>query len=188
MLNVSAVATTLFFGGWRAPVPLSLIGDGVLNTGWWPLLWFLAKVWMFMFLFVWVRGTLLRLRYDQFMRFGWKILIPAALISIVAVAGVQGVRRFTDIDLRTMLLVLAGVAVVGVVISFLVPEKKPEPAAGPPPFDAFADGYPVPPLPGQTMPASPRRLRMAAAQAVTVEATTAVLEAGPAGEEEMPRG
>ncbi len=188
MLNVSAVATTLFFGGWRAPVPLSLIGDGVLNTGWWPLLWFLAKVWMFMFLFVWVRGTLLRLRYDQFMRFGWKILIPAALLWIVAVAGVQGVRRFTDVDLRTMLFVLAGIAVVGVVISFLVPDKKPTVDAGPAPFDAFADGYPVPPLPGQTLPASPRRLRTAAAEAVRVEVPTAVLEAGPAGEEEMPRG
>ncbi len=93
MINVSAIATTLFLGGWRAPVPLSLIGDGMLNNGWWPLLWFLAKIWIFMFLFVWIRGSLLRLRYDQFMRFGWKILIPAALVWIVAVAGVQGVRR-----------------------------------------------------------------------------------------------
>ncbi len=45
MLNVSAVATTLFLGGWRAPWPLSAIGDGVLNTGWWPALWFLVKLW-----------------------------------------------------------------------------------------------------------------------------------------------
>ncbi len=186
MINVSAVATTLFFGGWRAPWPLSLVGDGVLNTGWWPLLWFLAKVWMFMFLFVWVRGTLLRLRYDQFMRFGWKILIPAALVWIVAVAGVQGIRRFTDVDLRTMLFVLAGIAVVGVIVSFLVPEKKPEPEGDPAPFDAFADGYPVPPLPGQSLPESPRRQRAAARAAADVP--TAVLEAGPAGEEEMPRG
>ena len=186
MLNVSAVATTLFFGGWRAPWPLSLIGDGVLNTGWWPLLWFLVKVWMFMFLFVWVRGTLLRLRYDQFMRFGWKILIPSALVWIVAVAGVQGVRRFTDVDLRTMLFVLGGVALVGVVVSFLIPEKKPEPDTGPPPFDAFGGGYPVPPLPGQTLPPSPRR--GASARAAEGSTPTAVLEAGSTGEEEKPRG
>ncbi len=188
MLNVSAVATTLFFGGWRAPWPLSMIGDGVLNTGWWPLLWFLAKVWFFMFLFVWVRGTLLRLRYDQFMRFGWKILIPSALVWIVAVAGVQGVRRFTDVDLNTMLFTLGGIALVGVVVSFLIPEKKPEPESGPPPFDAFAGGYPVPPLPGQTLPASPRRGAAAREGQASVEAPTAVLEAGSTGEEEKPRG
>ncbi len=188
MLNVSAVATTLFFGGWRAPWPLSLIDGGVLNTGWWPLLWFLAKVWMFMFLFVWVRGTLLRLRYDQFMRFGWKILIPSALLVIVVVAVGQGLRRFGAVDLRTILFVLTGVAVVGVIVAFAVPEKKPAPPAAPPPFDAFADGYPVPPLPGQTLPVSARRRRMAEARAASAEVPTAVLEAGPAGEEEMPRG
>ena len=99
MLNVSAVATTLFFGGWKAPFGLHLINDGMFNTGWWPLLWFLAKLWFFMFCFVWIRGTLLRFRYDQFMKFGWKVLIPAALIWIVCVAAVQGVRQFTDVDL-----------------------------------------------------------------------------------------
>lgn len=161
MLNVSAVATTLFFGGWRAPWPLSAINDGMFNEGWWPVLWFLAKLWFFMFLFVWIRGTLLRFRYDQFMKFGWKVLIPAALVWIVAVAAVQGVRQFTDVDLQTLLFVLAGLAVVGVVVSFLVPERRPAPAdTGPDePFDAFAGGYPVPPLPGQTLPPSPRRLR-----------------------------
>src|SRR5674476_1177553 len=57
MINVSAVATTLFFGGWRAPWPLSAINDGMLNTGWWPVLWFLGKLWLFMFFFVWVRSS-----------------------------------------------------------------------------------------------------------------------------------
>ncbi|NCT91626.1 NADH-quinone oxidoreductase subunit NuoH [Cellulomonas sp. APG4] len=161
MLNVSAVATTLFFGGWRAPWPISAINDGMFNEGWWPVLWFLAKLWFFMFLFVWIRGTLLRFRYDQFMKFGWKVLIPAALVWIVAVAAVQGVRQFTDVDLQTLLFVLAGLAVVGVVVSFLVPERRQAPVdTGPEePFDAFAGGYPVPPLPGQTLPPSPRRLR-----------------------------
>ncbi|WP_249383417.1 NADH-quinone oxidoreductase subunit NuoH [Actinotalea sp. K2] len=166
MINVSAIATTLFFGGWRAPWPLSAINDGMFNEGWWPVLWFLAKMWMFMFMFVWVRGTLLRFRYDQFMKIGWKILIPAALGWIVLVAVVQSVRQFTDTDLRTLLIVLGAIALVGIGASFLIPEKKAppaEPRAKDQPFDAFADGYPVPPLPGQQLPPSPRRLRARAA-------------------------
>jgi len=165
MLNVSAVATTLFFGGWRAPWPLSWIGDGVLNTGWWPLLWFVAKVWLFMFLFVWIRGTLLRFRYDQFMTFGWKVLIPSALVWLVCVAVVQGVRQFAGADVWAMLPWLGGAILVVVALSFLIPEKKPapEPPTSDEPFDAFAGGFPVPPLPGQTLPPSPRaRLRAAA--------------------------
>ena len=90
MLNVSAVATTLFLGGWRAPWPISAINDGMFNEGWWPVLWFLAKLWALMFVFVWIRGSVLRFRYDQFMKIGWKVLIPAALIWVVAVGVVQG--------------------------------------------------------------------------------------------------
>ncbi|MBX9243250.1 NADH-quinone oxidoreductase subunit NuoH [Actinotalea ferrariae] len=182
MLNVSAVATTLFFGGWKAPFGLGLINDGMLNQGWWPVLWFLAKLWFFMFLFVWIRGTLLRFRYDQFMKFGWKVLIPAALVWIVCVAVVQGVRQFTDVDLRTLLIVLGVIAVVGIGLSFLVPEKKPEPEPEPEAFDAFAGGYPVPPLPGQTLPPSPRRARLEAqrAQGGTGTATATITQA-PSG-------
>src|SRR5690606_17519769 len=163
MLNVSAVATTLFFGGWKAPFGLHLINDGMCNTGWWPLLWFLAKLWFFMFLFVWIRGTLLRFRYDQFMKFGWKVLIPAALVWIVAVAAVQGVRQFTDVDLQTLLIALGVVAVIVILASYLIPERRAAAQeAEAKEFDAFAAGYPVPPLPGQTLPPSPRRARMAA--------------------------
>src|SRR5665647_2871536 len=118
MINVSAVATTLFFGGWRAPWPLSAINDGMLNTGWWPVLWFLGKLWLFMFFFVWVRGTLVRFRYDQFMRFGWKVLIPTALGWVVCVATVQGVRQFTTFGLRPMLLTFGVVALVAVGLSY----------------------------------------------------------------------
>jgi NADH-quinone oxidoreductase subunit H len=184
MLNVSAVATTLFFGGWRAPWPISAINDGMFNEGWWPVLWFLAKVWMFMFLFVWIRGSALRFRYDQFMKIGWKVLIPVALGWVVCVAVVQGVRQFSGLDLRTLLFAIAGVVLVGVLISFLVPEKKEEePAPGdrggePEEFDAFAAGYPVPPLPGQVLPPSPRQQRreQAARDAQTTTETPQVTQ------------
>jgi len=191
MLNVSAVATTLFFGGWRAPWPLSAINDGMLNTGWWPLLWFLAKLWFFMFMFVWIRGTLVRFRYDQFMRFGWKVLIPAGLGWVVMVAAVQGVRQFTDVDLQTLLVALGIAALIGVGISFVIPEKAPpRKKRRPAEFDAFAGGYPVPPLPGQTLPPSPRRARLAEQRAAG-PSSAALLEAGdsdPVDDEEDSRG
>ncbi len=186
MINVSAVATTLFLGGWRAPWPISAINDGMFNTGWWPLLWFLAKVWVLMFFFVWVRGTLLRFRYDQFMKLGWKVLIPAALVWLVAVALVQGVRQFGNLELRPLLIVLAAVIVVALGISFLIPEKKPVKAAkpaGPVEIDPFADGYPVPPLPGQTLPPSPRAARKVAAEPIAEKVLTATEPT-----EEAPRG
>ncbi len=181
MLNVSAVATTLFLGGWRAPfVP----ADSFLQQGWWPVLWFLAKVWFFMFLFVWIRGSVLRFRYDQFMKIGWKVLIPAALVWVVAVALVQAMRQLWDVDLRTMLFALAGLIVVGIVVSFLIPEKQPapEPPADPEPFDPFRDGYPVPPLPGQVLPPSPRAQRRLAATATDAD-PAAALPSGPSGPE-----
>jgi NADH-quinone oxidoreductase subunit H len=166
MLNVSAVATTLFLGGWRAPWPISTINDGMFNHDWWPILWFLVKLWFFMFVFVWVRGTLLRFRYDQFMKFGWKLLIPASLTWLVCVAVVQGVRQFSDIDVRTTLFVLAGVVVVLALGSLLIPEKQRAAAKarrGPEVIDPFAAGYPVPPMPGQVLPPSPRKERAAVA-------------------------
>ncbi len=191
MINVSAVATTLFLGGWRAPWPLSAIGDGVLNTGWWPVLWFLAKMWMFMFLFVWVRGTLLRLRYDQFMKFGWKVLIPAALTWVVMVAVVQGVRQFTTVGLRPLLVGVGVVVLVAYAIAWYVDwrrearrEQAPEAAAPSGEFDAFAGGYPVPPLPGQQLPPSPRRRARVAATA----GAPAAAAPQPDHDTEVPRG
>lgn len=155
MFNVSAVCTTLFLGGWSAG-PLTLIWEGA-DSGWWPVLWFVTKVWACMFFMIWTRGTLVRFRYDQFMRFGWKFLIPVALAWFVLVAIVQGLRAFTDMDAQQLLLGLSVICVVTMVVLFFWPESKSdkeEPESDK--FDAFAGGYPVPPLPGQELPASTR--------------------------------
>ena len=90
MVTVSALATTLFLGGWRAPWPLSLWHGA--NAGWWPMLWFTGKVILAIFIFVWLRGTLPRLRYDQFMAFGWKVLIPINLVWICDITAVHVLR------------------------------------------------------------------------------------------------
>jgi NADH-quinone oxidoreductase subunit H len=82
MMTVSVLATTLFLGGWNGP--------GVDQFPWLGVFWFLAKVFFFLFLYIWLRGTLPRFRYDQLMNFGWKVLLPAALFNIV-LASVIGI-------------------------------------------------------------------------------------------------
>ncbi len=159
MATVSALATTLFLGGWRAPWPLSLWAGA--NTGYWPILWFLGKVICFIFVFIWLRGTLPRLRYDQFMKFGWKGLIPVSLVWIVAVAAIRA-ASLSGVHSRGYLLVGIGVVAVLFLILFFVggsaEEAAEEDTAGDAAadgetreFDAFAGGYPVPPMPGQSL-------------------------------------
>jgi len=91
MVTVSALATTLFLGGWRAPWPVSVWAGA--NSGWWPLLWFGAKVAGFIFFFIWLRGSLPRIRYDQLMALGWKVLIPASLAWALIIATMRVWRR-----------------------------------------------------------------------------------------------
>jgi NADH-quinone oxidoreductase subunit H len=90
MITVSALATTLFLGGWRAPWPISLWSGA--NSGWWPVLWFVVKVFLLLFGYVWLRGTLPRVRYDQLMAIGWKFLIPVSIVWILLVATVRAWR------------------------------------------------------------------------------------------------
>jgi len=101
MVTVSALATTLFLGGWRAPWPISLWDQA--NVGWWPMLWFFGKVFAFIFVFIWLRGTLPRLRYDQFMKFGWKVLIPVSIAWILIVAVARYLRNTGGLESRNLL-------------------------------------------------------------------------------------
>jgi NADH-quinone oxidoreductase subunit H len=85
MVLVSCVAAAMFLGGWNAPYPGTLIGYfGLPSFAWLEnTMWFAVKTYSILFLFFWLRATLPRLRYDQLMRFGWKVLLPIALANIV---------------------------------------------------------------------------------------------------------
>jgi NADH-quinone oxidoreductase subunit H len=157
MVTVSALATTLFLGGWRAPWPISLWSGA--NEGWIPVIWFLGKVLAFLFVFIWLRGTLPRLRYDQFMAFGWKVLIPVSLGWIVIVSIVRAVQQNGVGDNRTLLGgfgLLLGLVVVASYVAQIIADRRENALAADnaattdvEEFDAFAGGYPVPPMPGQ---------------------------------------
>src|SRR3954471_11938264 len=147
MATVSALATTLFLGGWHAPWPIYYWDQE--NTGFWPFFWFMGKVLFFIFIFIWLRGTLPRLRYDQFMRFGWRWLIPGSLAWIVAVATVRAITLEGNLDRQTLLTGTGIVAAILLAAMFFWPtsdEDEEEEAEPEPPFDSFAGGYPVPPM------------------------------------------
>ncbi|MCW2781914.1 MAG: nuoH, partial [Marmoricola sp.] len=187
MATVSALATTLFLGGWRAPWPLSL-WDGS-NTGYWPFLWFMAKVMLFIFVFIWLRGSLPRLRYDQFMAFGWKRLIPISLVWIIAVATFRAVNTQSHID-RSFLWAAAGVLLGLILVLLLVDElmarNKPEPGeeAEPAPFDAFAGGYPVPPMPGMVSTGSTTGVGVVSTSSTTAAGSTTGSTTGTIGKDQ----
>jgi NADH-quinone oxidoreductase subunit H len=85
MITVGCVATLLFFGGWNSPFGSLLPAfGGIVLQAIVPVLWFVLKVFCFLFLYIWVRGTLPRFRYDQLMGFGWKFLMPLAIANILA--------------------------------------------------------------------------------------------------------
>ncbi|MBA2955646.1 NADH-quinone oxidoreductase subunit NuoH [Nocardioides sp. MAH-18] len=143
MATVSALATTLFLGGWHAPFWIDEVWAGA-NEGYWPLLWFFGKVLFFIFIFIWLRGSLPRLRYDQFMHFGWKRLIPIALVWIVAVSTIRAISLDGGIDRQYLLIGIGVLAAIFLVLFFVgasEQEAEPEAAAEVP------RGFPVPPMP-----------------------------------------
>jgi NADH-quinone oxidoreductase subunit H len=187
MATVSALATTLFLGGWHAPFWIDHFWAGA-NSGYWPFLWFMGKVMFFIFIFIWLRGTLPRMRYDQFMAFGWKRLIPFSLVWIVAVAAIRTVSLEGGIN-RSYLLIGLGVAVVLFLAVFFigdtVSEEDERREATP---QGYEGGFPVPPMPAggavrgaaPALTFSPGRTVTAVQEDTTVRADTA---SGPAEEE-----
>ncbi|GAA3753003.1 NADH-quinone oxidoreductase subunit NuoH [Streptomyces tremellae] len=160
MVTVSAVSATLFLGGWRAPWPVSTFWEGA-NHGWWPILWFVVKVQLLLFFFIWLRGTLPRVRYDQLMKLGWKVLIPVSVVWLMLVATVRALQN-RHYDFTTILLYVAAAVVAILLVSFVADlfrgrDARADEDAGPPEFDPMAGGFPVPPLPGQTLPPVQRR-------------------------------
>ena len=143
IISVSALATTLFLGGYHAPPFLGFTENWL--GGWFTAIWFFSKVLVFFFVFVWLRGTLPRLRYDQFMQFGWKILIPVSIVWILIVAtlrllSMQGAPRLVVVGFASFVVLL----IMFVNIGFEKAKKKKEEAV-------FEEG----PAPSFAVPALP---------------------------------
>ncbi len=166
MFTVSALATTMFLGGWQAPPFIAAINGGMFNQGWWGILWLTIKMWLFIWGYVWLRGSLPRTRYDQFMRFGWKFLIPITVVWVVAVAFIRaaqlgflgtGTVSIGSFALNTSTIVIVGVvAVIALAVAWVWDGRREARIAAaqvspPEEIDPFAGGYPVPPLPGQRL-------------------------------------
>lgn len=111
VVTVSAIAVTLFFGGWQGPV-LPVV------TWLWPVFWFVLKTSLFVFLFFWLRASLPRLRYDKLMNVGWRYLIPFGVIWIPVSAAAQ------LIPLRRWLLYVLAVVLGLMILSVFVPSRK----------------------------------------------------------------
>jgi NADH-quinone oxidoreductase subunit H len=146
MATVSALATTLFLGGWHAPFWIDQFWAGA-NQGYWPVLWFFGKLLSFIFVFVWLRGTLPRLRYDQFMAFGWKRLIPISLLWILAVAAIRVTTLEGTVDRQTLLIGVGVLAALFLVLFFVPDPDRDEAGSAEAATDQVGIGFPVPPMP-----------------------------------------
>ena len=183
VITVSALATTMFLGGWRPPPFIGRVE--FFNSGYFPIVWFLLKVIGFIFFFIWLRGTLPRLRYDQFMKLGWKILIPVSLVWILLVAAIRTLTTEVS-DTRTRFTYILGGMVVFFAIFYLLPQRKQptaeelETANGVIPVED--GGFPLPPL-DLVVPPTPRSLQLTVTPTVIPTVTPTVTH-----EDEAPRG
>ncbi|QKG22735.1 NADH-quinone oxidoreductase subunit NuoH [Actinomadura verrucosospora] len=180
LATLSALATTLFLGGWRAPAPISTVWAGA-NSGWWPVLWFMIKLWLFIFFFIWLRGSLPRVRYDQLMKLGWKILMPVSLAWILLVSTIKAFKN-DGYDIQQILWITAGVIAVVLVVTVVWEmvrggdggEIVPG-AEAPAPRDPFAGGFPVPPM---DAPHYHGRAREEPARPATIESASEEVTSG----------
>ena len=118
MVTVSSVAVTLFFGGWRGPIFDFL-------PWFWPLLWFVLKVTVLLFVFIWIRASIPRIRYDRLMNFGWKVVIPWGLVWVLATGAIVVLpERIGQDALFRWIAIAAGVSLVLSLVAPLFSRRK----------------------------------------------------------------
>ncbi len=172
MVTVSALATTLFLGGWHAPWGVVKIWHGA-NSGWAPLIWFVIKIVAIIFVFIWLRGTLPRVRYDQFMHLGWKVLIPVNMVWILAVTSIHVLRDRGWPAWKATALPLALVLLLVVVPALMAWEGAAARRAAARADEEDADAlleplFPIPPM-DLVVPTPPNRLVSAAVRGAPPE-------------------
>jgi NADH-quinone oxidoreductase subunit H len=144
IIAVSALATTLFLGGYHALPGLGFTEQWL--GGWFTLVWFFVKVLGFFFVFVWLRGTLPRLRYDQFMKFGWKVLIPFSLAWILVVSTLR-VMSQQQAPRVIIIAFIFSIALIYIAITFLVDRQKVNLAKAAKVTNSDEPNFPVPAIP-----------------------------------------
>ena len=144
IIAVSALATTLFLGGYHALPGLGFTEQWL--GGWFTLVWFFVKVLGFFFVFVWLRGTLPRLRYEQFMKFGWKVLIPFSLAWILVVSTLR-VMSQEQAPRVIIIAFIFSIALIYIAVISLIDRQKVNLAKAAKVTNSDEPSFPVPAIP-----------------------------------------
>lgn len=151
MLNVSSLTTTIFWGGWHAPYPDAFLGRGSILYALHGIAWFVAKVSFIIVVYIWIRGTLPRLRYDRLMDFTWKFMMPASIALVMIVATILTVAF--PVSAPVPLLPPAAAAPAGNAPGAGAPPAG-VPGMGAPGMSAPVGNSPAPVVPGMSAPAA----------------------------------